>query len=127
MRVLLIWFVVGAPEGMKRFAILDVETVAASDADDDDAGTTKLPEPRRLLVEGDDNAPSKPENSSVAGQDSPGNKRPIFVIFESHMCWYRASSSPDVAACSSPSAPRGRFGVAPTPAALTQVSCMLSH
>ena len=100
--------------------MLDVETIAS---EDDDAEAIELLEPRRL-VEVDD-APPKPEKSSVAGRDSSGNRWPVLVIFESHMRWYRASFAPDAAACSSPSAPVGRL-CAPTLAALAEVSCRLS-
>jgi hypothetical protein len=113
-------FVVIGPADMKLLARLDVETAAS---DDDDADATELMEPRRL-VEVDD-IPPKPEKSSVAGRDSSGNRRPVLVIFESHMRWYRASFAPDAGACSSPSAPVARFG-APTLAALAEVSCRLS-
>lgn len=49
--------------------MLDVETMAS---DDDDADATELLEPRRL-VEVDD-APPKPEKSSLAGRDPSGNR-----------------------------------------------------
>jgi hypothetical protein len=115
---LLTYFVVGAPDDIKLLAMLDVEPAASDDAD-----ATELPEPRRL-VEVDD-APPKPENPSIADRDSSGNRRPVLVIFESHMRWYRASFAPDAAACSSPSAPAGRLD-APKLAALAEVSCRLS-
>ena len=106
------YFVMGVSEDMKLLAMLDVETTASND---DDTDATELLEPRRLVEV--DQAPLKPEKPSLAGRDSSGNKRPVLVIFESHMRWYRASFAPDAAAGSSPSASVRRLG-APTLAAL---------
>ena len=94
------YFVAGVPGDMKLPAILDVET-ASSDNIDDDA--TELLEPRRLVEVDDD--PPNPEKPPLAGRDSSGNRRPVLVIFESHMRWYRASFTPDIGARSSSSPP----------------------
>ena len=74
----------GGPEDMKLLSRLDFEIVVpASEADEADA--IELPEPRRL-VEVDD-APPKPANPWLlfAARDSSGNRRPVLVIFESHI------------------------------------------
>jgi hypothetical protein len=74
----LTYCVVDAPEDIKLLVTLDVE---ATESDDDDA--IELPEPRRLIEVVD--VLSKPEKPSVAGRDSSGNKRPVLIIFESHI------------------------------------------
>lgn len=100
--------------------MLDVEPAASID---DTSDATELAEPRRLVDVED--APPKPENSLLAGRDSSGNSRPVLVIFESHIRWYRVSFAPDAGACSWLSAPKEVFG-GPTLAALAAVSCRLS-
>lgn len=74
------YFAVSVPEDIGLLAMLDAE-IPASDNEDTEA--TELLEPRRL-VEVED-APPKPEKPSLAGRDSSGNRRPVLVIFESHM------------------------------------------
>ena len=59
-------------EDAKLLVMLDAETTA-SDDDDDEADTIELPEPRRL-VEVEDDSPPKPEKSWLAGRDSSGNR-----------------------------------------------------
>jgi hypothetical protein len=103
---------------MELLAILEVETETS---DEDDA--IELLEPRRL-VEVED-PPPNPENPSLAGRDSSGNKRPVLVIFDSHIRWYLASFAPEAGLCPSPSIPTGCL-TAPTLAALADVSWRLS-
>lgn len=75
----MIYLAVAGAEDMTLLAKLDVET-AASDASE----AIELADPRRLV---DDDAPPKPANPEVADRDSSGNRRPVLVIFESHIRW----------------------------------------
>jgi hypothetical protein len=73
---------------------------------------TELSEPLRLVAV-DEVPPPNPEKPSVAGFDSSGKRRPVLVIFLSHMRWYRSSFALP-------------FAPAPTPATLADDEWTLS-
>lgn len=112
--------VLAVPEDMKLLAILDVERPAC---EDEDVVPIELLEPRRDIDV--DDVPPKPEKPSFDGRDSSGKRRPVLVIFESHMRWYRASFGPDGVVCTSLSIATERLGP-PRLAAFAAVSCKLS-